>query len=232
FCELLREYLTTFGFQVEMLHDGTEALRRLGDSSSPQPDALILDVMLPNLDGMQVLRRIRLCSDVPVLMLTARGEELDRITGLELGADDYLPKPCNPRELLARLQAILRRAGRGVTGSGGEAVVNVVAGEILRVGDVEMEPSTGRVRVGGAPVELTGAEFALLHSLLRRVGQVVHKNVLSEEALGRQLGRFDRSIDTHVSRLRQKLGPGPRTENRIRTVRGMGYQYVLALDDG
>jgi two-component system response regulator CpxR len=177
-------------------------------------EALILDVMMPGLNGFDVLRELRARTvNLPVLMLTARGEDVDRIVGLELGADDYLPKPFNPRELVARLRAILRRG------------TLPAANAQVKVGDVELRTGDRSVRRGGRPVELTGAEFSVLEVLLRAAGRVVARDALSEQALGRPLGRYDRSLDMHVSNLRKKLGPGPGGEPRIRAVRGQGYLY-------
>ena len=214
-CELLSDYLGSEGFSVRMVHDGGAVVDTvLADDYS----ALILDVMMPNCDGFEVLRTLRKHdagrATLPVLMLTARGEDIDRIVGLELGADDYLPKPFNPRELVARLQAILRRV-RPVSAPGS-----------LQVGDLALRPTDRSVTVAGQPVELTGAEFGVLEVLLRTTGQLVTKETLSEQGLGRPLTRFDRSIDMHISNLRKKLGPGRNGEPRIKAVRGQGYLYI------
>jgi two-component system response regulator CpxR len=179
---------------------------------------VILDVMLPGLGGFAVLNRIRESSKVPVIMLTARGEEVDRIVGLEMGADDYLPKPFNPRELVARIRAILRRTG--------DAANQGVDASVLSVGDLEMDMGARRVLCSFNEVELTGAEFAVLEILVQAAGTVVTRDDLSRQALGRRASAFDRSLDVHLSNLRRKLGPLPDGGERIKTVRGVGYLYV------
>lgn len=211
-CELLAEYLATEGFEVTSVHDGPAALER---ASKGHWDAVILDVMLPGMSGFDVLKRIRPLLPAPVLMLTARGEDTDTVVGLELGADDYVAKPCSPRVLVARLRALLRRHGAGQ------------APAPIRIGDMELDPASRRVVVGGTPVELTGAEFNLLALLVRDAGRVVSKESLAEEGLGRPLQAFDRRIETHMTQIRRKLGPLPDGSARIQTVRGTGYQYVL-----
>lgn len=211
-CDLLQDYLSGEDFTVDVAHDGDAALKA---ALQGKYDGLVLDVMMPGRNGFDVLRELRAHSTLPVLMLTARGEDIDRIIGLEMGADDYLPKPFNPRELVARLRAILRRGA----GSG-------LAPEVIRVGDLELRSAERSVCCAGQAVELTGAEFNILDVLLRSAGRVVTKETLSEQALGRALSRFDRSVDTHVSNLRKKLGPGAGGEPRIKAVRGQGYCYV------
>jgi two-component system response regulator CpxR len=172
--------------------------------------------MLPGLNGFDVLRKLRNSSRTPVLLLTARGEAVDRIVGLEIGADDYLPKPFNPRELVARIRAILRR-----TGGGDEAL-----GEVLRVGDVELDPATRTVRHAGKPVDLTSVEFNLLQVLLREAGRVVTREKLVDAVLSRKFSPFDRSIDMHVSKVRRKLGDADTGSDHIKTVRGVGYIFA------
>jgi DNA-binding response OmpR family regulator len=221
-CELLTEYLTAAGFTVAAVHDGEAGLRRAHEGRYA---LIVLDVMLPGCDGFEVLRRLRATSSLPVLMLTARGDDVDRIVGLELGADDYLPKPFNPRELLARVQAILRRVRA-------PAPAVPTAGEHLTLGDITMDLGARQVRRGAAAVDLTGAEFLLLETLLRAAGHVVEREELSRRVLGRRLMPFDRSIDMHVSNLRKKLGPGPGDAERIKTVRGMGYILTLPAEPG
>ncbi|OGI39748.1 MAG: DNA-binding response regulator [Candidatus Muproteobacteria bacterium RBG_16_62_13] len=216
--EMLSEYLAGEGFSVDTVHDGESALARAGRGDI---DLLVLDVMMPKKNGFDVLRDLRAHSLLPVLMLTARDEDVDSIIGLELGADDYLPKPCNPRVLVARIRAILRRAG-GETSSASD----VGTTPALTVGDVELHTGTRRVTRGGEPMVLTSTEYAVVEALLREAGRVVSKADLSERALGRKLMRYDRSLDMHVSALRRKLGPLPGGEERIKTVRGVGYQYV------
>ncbi len=213
--ELLREYLQRDGFEADAVHDGASGVAHaLGGSY----DIVVLDVMMPGLDGVEALRRIRAASRVPVLMLTARGDDVDRIVGLELGADDYVPKPCTPRELAARLRAILRRVH--AAGEGG-------ADEPLTAGPLSLWPGRRVAQWRGDALALTSTEFNLLELLARQAGRVVGKTELSEQALGRSLARFDRSIDVHVSSLRQKLGQREDGRSWIETVRGRGYQFLL-----
>jgi two-component system response regulator CpxR len=220
-CELLGEYLGSVGFETHAAHDSEEGLRR---AMSGEYDLAILDVMLPGGSGFELLRRIRGQCSLPVLMLTARGEEIDRIVGLEIGADDYLPKPFNPRELAARLHAILRRVREPDAGRAADRGV-------VAVDDVELDFGARTVRRGGQLIELTGTEFELLGFLLRCAGRVVAREELSQRILGRRLQPFDRSIDMHVSHLRRKLGPGREQPERIRGVRGVGYVYVTTRAD-
>ncbi len=215
---MLAQYLAGEGFVVDVAHDGEAALARVDRGDI---DLMVLDVMMPKKNGFDVLRDLRVHSLLPVLMLTARDEDVDSIVGLELGADDYLPKPCNPRVLVARIRAILRRAVPEAPVAG-----NVTAIPVLTVGDVELHPGARRVTRGGEPMVLTSTEYAVVEALLREAGQVVSKADLSERALGRKLMRYDRSLDMHVSALRRKLGSLPGGEERITTVRGVGYQYV------
>jgi two-component system response regulator CpxR len=215
-CELLAELLGQEGFQVESRGDGRAGLLAL--QSKPFA-VVVLDIMLPSLNGFEVLTRLRQGgaeqnADVPVIMLTAKGEDVDRIVGLEMGADDYLPKPFNPRELVARVRALHRRAAgkqRAPAGSGA-----------LIADDLELLPSARVVRVRGAAVELTTAEFDLLLVLVQRAGTVVPRDELARLVLGRRLSAYDRAIDMHVSNLRKKLGEGSNGE-RIKTVRNAGY---------
>ena len=209
---LLSDYLGQEGFEVELAHDGEAGLAR---ARSGDHAMIILDVMLPKRSGLDVLRALRESSRVPVLMLTARGDDVDRIVGLEMGADDYLGKPFNPRELAARLRAIQRRA------TGGSQPPR----EILEVGDVVLDVGARTVRRAGAEVALTTAEFALLELFLRSAGRVVTRDAIAEQVLGRRLSAFDRSVDVHVSNLRKKLDP--EGGERIKTVRGSGYVYAM-----
>jgi DNA-binding response OmpR family regulator len=226
-CKLLHQYFQLDGIELDMVHRGDAVLATLQQADY---DLLILDIMLPGKSGLDVLRDVRRAGNTPVLMLSARGEEMDRIVGLELGADDYLPKPCSPRELSARARSILRRAQAP---SGGPVVLAASASSApntvptLTVGDLDLNVGTRQVRCGGRRVELTGAEFSILHELLKLPGQVIDKDALSRQALGRRLQAFDRSLDTHVSNLRKKLGVGLDAEPRITAVRGAGYVYVL-----
>jgi two-component system response regulator CpxR len=213
-CDLVSEYLSGEGFEVEAVHDGNEGLKR---SLSGEHVLIVLDIMLPGMNGLDVLRNLRKQSRIPVLILTARGDDVDRIVGLEIGADDYLPKPFNPRELMARVRAILRRS-QGDTQS--------AAGEKVTVGDVELDPASRVVRRAGDPVELTSVEFALLEALMRAAGQVVTREQLAQNVLGRRFMPYDRSIDVHVSKLRRKLGDQSADAERIKTIRGVGYVFT------
>ncbi|PKO88192.1 MAG: DNA-binding response regulator [Betaproteobacteria bacterium HGW-Betaproteobacteria-12] len=211
--EMLGDYLAQDGFEVSTRHDGESGVEAAlsGDFA-----IAVLDVMMPKLSGIEVLRRIRAAGSLPVLMLTAKGDDLDRIVGLELGADDYVPKPCQPRELAARLRAILRR-----TAQGGEA-----AGAPIVVGALRIRPELRRVEWAGAVVELTSTEFNLLEILARHAGRPVAKSELSEQALGRTLVRYDRSIDVHLSSIRHKLGTLADGRSCIQTVYRQGYQLI------
>jgi two-component system response regulator CpxR len=215
-CSLLREFLEREGFELEAEHDGGRGLER---ALRDQPNLIVLDVMLPGLDGFEVLRRLRQRSRVPVLMLTARGEDVDRIVGLELGADDYLPKPFNPRELAARIRAILRRI---------EARPEAGAGR-LDLNGVVLDPSSREVTRDGRPVELTTFEFDILEMLMRAAGRPVSRDELMERIYNRPATTFDRSMDMHVSHLRRKLENG---RTLIKTVRSVGYQFCLTAEEG
>src|SRR5271154_3223687 len=213
-CRMLAEYLAPEGFKISAVHDGDEGLYLLGRHHF---DLVVLDVMLPRLSGLDVLRQLRQKLTTPVLMLTARGEEVDRVVGLELGADDYLPKPFNPRELVARMRAILRRTRSDKSGP--------AAPEIVRVGEIELDPATRSVRRDGQPVDLTSVEFNLLEVLLREAGRVVPRERLVNAVLSRKFSPFDRSIDMHVSKVRKKLGDTDNDEH-IKTIRGVGYIFA------
>lgn len=215
-CSLLRQYFDMEGMVLDAVHDGNEVMHALQETSF---DLLILDIMLPGLQGLDVLRQVRRSSVIPVLMLTARGEEMDRIIGLELGADDYLPKPSSPRELVARVRSILRRSRITQQDKLGPAV--------LQLADLELNPATRQVFCAGQKMVLTGAEFSVLHELIKAPGQIVAKNELFQKALGRRLQAFDRSLDMHISNLRKKLGAHPNGEARITAVRGAGYVLTL-----
>jgi len=218
-CELLTEYLSSEGFHVESVHDGEEGLET---AYSGEYDLIVLDVMLPKINGFEVLRHLRSRSNTPVIVLTARGETVDRIVGLEIGADDYLAKPFNPRELVARIRAVLRR----IRQEREEGQTQPIP-EILRVGDVEMRISTRLVLLSGKPVNLTAMEFSLLEILLRKAGRFVPREELIRSVLGRSPYPYDRSIDVHISRLRKKLGHMVDGTERIKTIRNIGYLYVL-----
>ena len=212
--KLLQEYLEEEQFHLDAAHDGVAGLDK---ALNNQYSVVVLDVMLPGMSGLDVLKQLRQKSSVPVLMLTARGSELDRILGLELGADDYLPKPFNPRELVARLRAILRRTVSGTT----------VSSQPVHVADVELHPESRSVTCGGKPVTLTGAEFDLLYTFLRNPGKIISREDLTQAALGRPMSPMDRSIDVHVSNLRRKLGGYDGNHERIKAIRGSGYVYLL-----
>lgn len=211
-CRLLSERLSSEGFALEAAHDGPHGLERV---LLQEYALVILDLMLPGMGGLEVLRRVRNQSSVPVLILTARGEDVDRILGLEIGADDYLPKPFNPRELIARIRAILRRTSR-----------TAQTGSSFTVGDVQLNPAAREVRMDGMQIDLTSVEFTLLETLLRDASHVVTREQLTETVLGRKLGPFDRVIDVHISNLRKKLGRA-QGEERIKAVRGSGYVFVI-----
>jgi DNA-binding response OmpR family regulator len=217
-CSLLIEYLIPEGFAVEIVGSGAAALERLADFS---PDLIILDVMLPELSGFEVLRRIRATSAVPVIMLTARGEEVDRVVGLEMGADDYLSKPFSPRELVARIKAVLRRS------SADAAALN--SATLVQWGPLRMDLRARRATVNAHDLELTGAEMRILEQLMRADAKTVTREELMTQALGRRLLPTDRSLDTHVSNLRRKLA---RYTERVslQSVRGTGYALALTSE--
>jgi len=218
-CELLAEYLQPEGFRVDALHSGTHAVEK---ALSEAYSLIVLDVMLPGLRGFEVLQRIRATSRVPVIMLTARGEDVDRILGLEIGADDYLPKPFNPRELAARIHAVLRR-----TSAPNPSDSRLDLGEQpIVLGDLELHPASRVALLNGHELELTSVEFDLLRTFLASAGVVIQREQLAREVLGRELAPFDRSIDVHVSNLRRKLGPTPEGSERIKAIRGVGYLYA------
>jgi len=207
--ELLSEYLGGRGLQVTTAADGEEGLAVLRAGGV---DLAVLDVMMPGKDGLQVVRELRTFSSTPVIMLTARDEETDRIVGLELGADDYLPKPFNPRELLARIEAVLRRTGAPPESGG-----------VLVAGALRVDPEQRVVTLDGGPVDLTTTEFEILRVLVANAGRVIPRERLMEMARGGDWAAFDRSVDVHVSHLRRKLGDDPREPAWIKTVRGVGY---------
>ena len=213
--EMVSQYLGEAGFRVSVAGDGRTGLSRLG--TEPY-DALVLDLMLPDIDGLEVCRKLRAFSDTPVLMLTARGDAMDRVVGLEVGADDYLPKPFEPRELLARLRAILRRKGPARSSS------------ILRFGRLDIDRDARTVRVDGAERPLTGHQFALLVTLAERAGRVLSRDTLMDLVRGEGLDAFDRSIDVHVSRIRAAIEDDPKRPRRLLTVRGAGYVFAQQQD--
>jgi two-component system response regulator CpxR len=212
---LLSEFLRREGFSVDTEHEGN---RGLAHAIEPGLDLVVLDVMLPGMDGFEILRKLRAQSKVPVMMLTARGEDVDRIVGLELGADDYLPKPFNPRELVARIRAILRRYEPRPAVTGGR----------IEVGGIYLDPGTRTVSANGNPVDLTTFEFDILELLMRNAGHVLSRDALMENFYNRKATPFDRSIDMHISHLRKKLENG---EALIKTIRGVGYQFARSPED-
>jgi two-component system response regulator CpxR len=212
-CTLLQEYLTREGFAVDVENEGRRGLER---ALKGEHDLVVLDVMLPGMDGFEILRRLRQESRVPVIMLTARGEDVDRIIGLELGADDYMQKPFNPRELSARIRAILRRMEARPAGSR------------VEVNGVVLDPGTREVWCDGRPVQTTTLEFDILEILMRSAGRVVSRDMLMEAMYNRKATPFDRSIDMHVSHLRKKLEDG---RTLIKTIRGVGYQFCSTAEE-
>ncbi|WP_367875263.1 response regulator transcription factor [Luteolibacter sp. Populi] len=217
-CGLIRDYLAPHGWQVDMRHSGSEGLDA---ARAGKYEAVLLDVMMPGMDGFEVLRELRKVSTIPVLMLTAMGEEADRIVGLELGADDYLPKTFSSRELLARLRAVTRRSV--LAGENGSAPA-----KDLSCGELVLNEGSHVATLGGEVLELTALEFAILASLLKAKGRVKSREALLDEVSDRRFDVFDRSIDVHVSQLRRKLGDDPKLPRFIRTIRGVGYK----LEDG
>lgn len=214
-CELLIDYLTQEDFGVEAVN---EPLIGVDRALSGEHDLIVLDVMMPGLNGFEVLRRIRASSRIPVLMLTARGDDVDRIVGLEIGADDYLPKPFNSRELVARIRAILRRSEL-------QAVSAVKTPASIKVADITLYPRTRSVERSGQHVDLTSVEFSLLEVLMASAGQVITRDDLVRKSMGRENSAYDRSVDVHISSLRRKLGQAVDGTDRIKTIRTVGYLY-------
>ncbi|MDI3324570.1 response regulator transcription factor [Pontibacterium granulatum] len=216
-CELIGDYLEHEGFEMEFAHDADEAQHKLQRAERYQ--LMILDVMMPGRSGMDLLQEIRPRLQLPVIMLTGRGEDIDRILGLEMGADDYLSKPCNPRELVARIKAVLRR-------SGPKEHQTLFPDQPIAEAGIELDPGVREVTVGGHALELTGTEFNVLAYLMNSAGSVISKEQLTELVLHRKLTAYDRAIDVHVSRVRQKLGKRLAECEVIKTVRGVGYQFI------
>lgn len=214
---MLSKYLEYEEFGVRVAHDGDAGAI---EAVSGRHDLVVLDIMMPRLSGIDVLRRIRESSGVPVLMLTARGDNVDKIVGLNMGADDYVPKPCTPAELVARIRAILRRTQMR------KAVETANAARTLQSGGLILWPGSRRATWSGQPLELTGTEFSLMEVLVRHAGQLVSKQDISLQAFGRKLDRFDRRIDVHISAIRQKLGVRVDGQPWIQNVRGLGYQLM------
>ena len=217
-CTLLTEYLLAENFQVEAVHDGESAVQQV---LMKHYDVMILDIMMPRLNGLEVLKQLQHKSTLPILMLTARGDDIDRIVGLEMGADDYLAKPCNPRELVARLRAILRRTQQQ---NNKEPVVE----SMTILGDLKFNRTDRTVFINQQVIDLTSTEFNVLDILIQSAGQVIDKEMLTEQALLRKLTIYDRSIDMHLSKIRKKLGSYATGGQRIKTIRGIGYIYVIA----
>jgi DNA-binding response OmpR family regulator len=218
--EMVSEYLGARGLRVSRAPGGTDGLRMLGNTSF---DAVVLDVMMPDLDGFEVLRTLRTTSSVPVVMLTARGDDMDRIVGLEMGADDYLPKPFNPRELLARIRAVLRRSGGAVSG-------REEGSPPLRFGQLEIDVDARRVTVAGVERSLTGHQFELLLALAQSPGRALSRDAIMQRVRGENLEAFDRSIDVHISRIRAAIEEDPKRPRRIITLRGVGYLFARQQD--
>ena len=214
-CQLLKDYLQQEGFAVDLVHDGQSAVNQIRNKLY---DLLILDVMMPQKNGFEALNEIRQQSQLPVIMLTARGEKVDRIVGLEMGADDYVAKPCDPRELVARIRAITRRTVQLVT---------PVTPNLDSINGLSIEPSNRQVLLDNESIDCTSTEFEILHLLMQNAGNLVSKEKISEECLGKKLQTFDRSIDMHLSNLRKKLGDFTPGKPRIKTVRGSGYQFLI-----
>lgn len=214
-CELLNEYLQTEGYSIQAVHNGLEGAEIATENSY---DIIILDVMLPGMDGFEVLKRIRATKTTPVLMLTAKGDDIEKILGLEMGADDYLPKPYNPRELLARIKAILRRSNTAKEESNTPAVVNT--------GNFLLDNSRLTASYKGTDLRLTVVEFNILSMLISNRGRAVTRDEIAEEVLGRELSTFDRSIDVHVSNIRKKASD----PDIIKSIRGAGYQLIPETD--
>jgi DNA-binding response OmpR family regulator len=222
FCRLVTNYLEPEGFTVSVVHTGGAGVRTAVEGNH---ELIVLDVMLPDKKGFDVLKEIRTHVRTPVLMLTAKGDEFDRVLGLELGADDYLPKPFSPRELIARISAILRR-------SGWQSESNTASRPpVMHSGDIHLDLAARTVLKAGEPVGLTSAEFDLLRAFFEAPGQVLTREGLVEKVLGRKFSPFDRSVDLHISNLRRKLGPQNDGTERIRSVRGIGYLYAWPLED-
>lgn len=213
-CELLIEYLATEGYEVSAVHDGEAGVHA---ALSKEYQLVLLDVTLPKLNGFDVLKKIRQSSDIPVLMLTARGDDVDRIIGLEFGADDYLPKPYNHRELVARIKAIMRR---------GRTPAAETSSRVLSIDDITLNLANREAKLGEKVLELTATEFMVLKALIEKAGELISRDELTQIALNRRLTLYDRAIDMHVSNVRKKIGTRPDGSARIKTVRGAGYFYI------
>lgn len=222
-CQLLSEYLSNEGVTITLIHDGVEAIEHIQQchTQNKSYDAIVLDFMLPGMQGLEILQRMRTFSSTPVLMLTARGEDIDRIVGLEAGADDYLPKPCNPRELLARLRAVLRRT---------DNQSSETANTAYSIHGITLDSGNRTASINNQPLELTSAEFNTLQALMASAGQIVTKEDLTQLALNRKYTRYDRSVDVHISNVRKKIARHLGELDIIKTVRGSGYILVNQID--
>ncbi len=221
FCEMMADYLKPEGFEVTSIYDGMDALKQVLAAAKNQYDLILLDITLPGMNGFEILTRIRSRQNTPVIMLTGRTQRIDRIVGLEIGADDFLVKPCNPRELIARVRAILRRANNDLNDELRPASERIV------LGDIELDGGARLVRRNGEKLQLTSIEYSFLEILLKTAGHVVTREQLAQSALGRNLGAYDRSVDMHVSHLRKKLGHKYKGIDRIKTIRGVGFVYTV-----
>lgn len=219
-CDLLKGYLSQEGFTVDTVNDGAAAVNAV---EKTEYDLLILDVMMPKMNGFEALAKIRQKDLIPVIMLTARGEKVDRIVGLEMGADDYVAKPCDPRELVARIRAVTRRSVV-VLNSAKDSISDT---QLIQVDDIKLDPRNREVTLGDKLLSVTSTEFELLKLLLQNAGNLVARAQISESCMGRKLQPFDRSIDMHVSSLRKKLTSADSAMDRIKTVRGVGYQFLV-----
>ncbi len=218
-CGMLSEYLSNEGFVLSSCHNGSDALALINKQSF---DLIVLDIMMPGLSGLEVLQNLRPHNQCPVIMLTGRGDDLDRIIGLEMGADDYLAKPCNPRELLARVNAVLRRS---------KSSSSEYKDSVLKSHGLVLNSSNRQVMVDGVLLELTSAEFNVLQTLMQAQGEIVSREYLTEQVLHRKLSRYDRSIDVHISRVRQKLQQAGKDETLIKSIRGAGYIWLNSEGD-
>ncbi len=216
-CELLAEFLGNDSFQASFCHNGFSALELL--QTQHQFSAVVLDIMMPQISGLEVLQAIRAQHNIPIIMLTGRGGDIDRIVGLEMGADDYLSKPCNPRELAARLRAVLRRTMHTPN-------TTKTTSALIKLHGMVLDSAQRKVKIHDQPLELTSAEFNVLALLMRSAGNILSKSDLTEKVLHRKLSAYDRSIDVHVSRLRQKLAKALNGRNLIKSIRGYGYQMI------
>lgn len=222
--QLLQEYLNNHGVDCDCIHDGEAVIERLQSANEAAYDLLVLDIMMPKMDGLSVLRQLPNISKIPVIMLTAKGDEIDRIIGLELGADDYITKPCNPRELLARINAVIKRSSVLMTADA-PSKEQMARSDVLPKSRLQLDPITRHCQIDTIELQLTGTEFDLLLALLTQKGSAVSKEQLSQNVLQREWQPFDRSLDVHVSRLRKKLQPYH--DEPIIAIRGKGYQLVI-----